>query len=59
MLAATLVFTPVIKPKKETKKPKESKKKMKQREKYKDSDVELREYLKEAYKNISIDMVDE
>ena len=39
--------------------PKETKKKLKQREKYKDSEQEMREYLKEAYKNISVDMVDE
>jgi hypothetical protein len=54
-----LVFTPVIKPKKDSKKPRESKKIMKQREKFKDAEQEMREYLKEAYKNISIDMEDE
>jgi hypothetical protein len=55
----TLAFTPVIKPKKETKKPKETKKMMKQKEKFKEAEQEMREYLKEAYKNISVDMVDE
>lgn len=32
---------------------------MKQKEKFKEAEQEMREFLKEAYKNISVDMVDE
>jgi hypothetical protein len=50
----------VVQPKKvkvKTKEDKGMKKKWKQIEKYKDSEEEMREYLKEVYINISTDMV--
>ena len=59
MLTLAMAFTPVKPKKVKTKEDHGNKKKLKQREKYKDSEQEMREYLKEAYKNISVDMVDE